>query len=164
MKIVNSFFFLILGGILLIACNQNPSPNSSEPNQKDSVSLDSASCANEETITDPNGAKPMALMMRQMAKNADLMKTKLINGEALDSNQFPFIRFYLVEPTDPKVLVPQFYENSRLFQDAYKAIFMHPKDQQKYYNLAIGKCINCHEQYCSGPLKRIRKLIITPGS
>ncbi len=70
------------------------------------------------------------------------------------------MRFYLVEPTDPGVLEPQFYENARLFQEAYQALFKHPKEQIKYHNLVIGKCINCHENYCSGPLKRIRKLLI----
>ena len=32
--------------------------------------------------------------------------------------------------------------------------------QIKAYNAVIGMCINCHESYCSGPLKRIRKLPI----
>lgn len=102
----------------------------------------------------------MALMMRQIAANADSMKQKIMRGEQLDSTQYPFIRFYLVEPTDPNVLEPQFYENARFFQEAYTELFKHPKEQAKYHNLVIGKCISCHENYCSGPLKRIRKLLI----
>jgi hypothetical protein len=86
----------------------------------------------------------------------------VLNAEQLDSLKYPFIRFYLVEPTDPKVLEPVFYENARLFQEAYIELFNHPKEQSKYYNAMVGKCINCHEMYCSGPLKRIRKLLITP--
>lgn len=102
----------------------------------------------------------MALMMRQIAANADSMKSQIMRGEQLDSKRYPFIRFYLVEPTDPNVLEPQFYENARLFQEAYKELFRHPNEQAKYHNMIIGKCINCHENYCSGPLKRIRKLLI----
>jgi hypothetical protein len=113
-----------------------------------------------ETIKDPNNPKPMALMMRQLAANADSMKQQIIRGEQLDSTRYPFIKFYLVEPTDPNVLEPQFYENARLFQEAYIALFKHPKEQVKYHNLVIQKCISCHENYCSGPLKRIRKLLI----
>ena len=142
---------------LLYACSENKKTIPVNPDSTiDSVD---AECETE-TIKDPNNPKPMALMMRQLAANADSMKQQIIRGEQLDSTQYPFIKFYLVEPTDPNVLEPQFYENARLFQEAYIALFKHPKEQVKYYNLVINKCISCHENYCSGPLKRIRKLLI----
>ena len=104
----------------------------------------------------------MALMMRQMADNAQLMKAKLEAGEQLTAEAFPFIRFHLVEPTDPNVLQPQFYENARLFQEAHKAMVKAPAATQKeLYTAYINQCINCHQTYCSGPLKRIRKLVLT---
>lgn len=111
-------------------------------------------------IKDPNNPKPMALMMRLMAAHADSMRSKLLREEAIDSAEFPFLRFYLTEPTDPKVLEPQFFENARLFQQAYKSVFTHPQEQVKYYNNMINSCIHCHESYCNGPLKRIRKFPI----
>jgi len=112
------------------------------------------------TIKDPNHPKPMALMMRQMVNYGDSMKAQLLRDEKLDAKLYPFLRFYFAEPTDPEVLEPKFYDNARLFQAAWKEIFSHPREQKKYYNAMIGKCINCHESYCSGPLKRIRKLVI----
>lgn len=112
-------------------------------------------------IKDPNQPKPMALMMRQMAANADSMKAKLLRGEKLDSLAFPFIRFYLVQATDESVKEPQFYENARIYQKAHKAIFDNPNEQIKQYNLMIQACIGCHENYCSGPLRRIKKMPIT---
>jgi len=102
----------------------------------------------------------MALMMRQMVVNMDKMKSKLENGERVQAKDFPFLRFYLVEPTDPNVLEPQFYENARLFQAAYQQIFETKALQVTAYNAAIGKCINCHQSYCSGPIKRIKKLLV----
>lgn len=121
---------------------------------------DSAASCSQETIMDPNQAKPMALMMRQMVINADSMKQRILRNEILDSLQFRFIKFYLVEPTDPNVLEPNFFEKSRLHQAAYLEIFKHPKEQVKYYNLMIASCVSCHQDYCSGPLKRINKLPI----
>ncbi|MDP1727001.1 MAG: hypothetical protein Q8M15_09480 [Bacteroidota bacterium] len=112
------------------------------------------------TIMDPNNPKPMALLMRVQAANADSMHQQLLRGEKLDSNQYPFIHFYLVEPTDPKVLEPQFFENARTFKRAYEEVFTHPTAQKKFYNIMINGCIKCHEKYCSGPLKRIRKFPI----
>ena len=67
----------------------------------------------------------------------------------------------MVEPTDKNVLEPQFFENAKIYQAAHKAIFDHPVEQKKYYNLMIGACISCHENYCSGPLRRINKMPIT---
>jgi hypothetical protein len=148
--------FTIIGGTCIFACNQTPKVSENQQHSTDSTD---ASCS-QETIMDPNNAKPMALMMRQMAANADSMKAAIVRNEQLDSTKYPFIRFYLVEPTDPSVLEPTFYENARLFQEAYQALFKHPKEQAKHFNLVIQKCVNCHESYCSGPLKRIRKLYI----
>ncbi|MFY8022387.1 MAG: hypothetical protein ACOVP1_14370 [Bacteroidia bacterium] len=159
-KIVVLFSLILLSFTFFAACNSNGSNSEQQStSQKQESSKDSASCSTE-TIMDPNHAKPMALMMREMVKNADRMKTKLSNGEPLDSASFPFLRFYLVEPTDPNVLEPEFFERARLFQEAYKAVFTHPTEQKKYYNLMVNRCIKCHENYCSGPIKRINKLLL----
>jgi hypothetical protein len=145
---------LFIIGLVVQACSNEQKPTTKAEDKK-ADSLDA--CA---TIKDPNHPKPMALMMRQMAANSDSMKAKVNRGEVLDSLQYPFIRFYAVEPTDPSVLEPNFFEKARLFQSAYKALFRHPSEQKKYYNLMIQACVSCHENYCSGPLKRIKKLPI----
>lgn len=162
MKYSTLIFLAFSVSAVFYACTQSARQS---PVQADSsaVAVDSeAACVKPgTTIMDPNDPKPMALMMRQLAANADSMKHQIERGEQIDSLKYPFIRFYLAEPTDPSVLEPQFYENARLFQEAYKELFRHPSEQQKYHNLVIGKCVSCHEHYCSGPLKRIRKLFIT---
>jgi hypothetical protein len=151
-KVIYLFVLLIALGILINACSNNQTPKLSDA---------SSPIANSgAVIKDPNQPKPMALMMRQMAANADTMKAKLLRGESVDSLSFPFIRFYLVEPTDKNVLEPQFYENANVFKIAHKAVFDHPKEQKKYYNLMINACIGCHENYCSGPLRKINKMPI----
>lgn len=147
------YYLLLLITVLWIVAACNNTPETKQQTTQDSLKAES-------TIKDPNHPKPMALMMRQMAANADSMKAKLLRGESLDSLSFPFIRFYLVEPTDKDVLEPQFFENAKVFQAAHKAVFMHPGEQKKYYNLMIQACIGCHENYCSGPLRRIRKMPI----
>jgi hypothetical protein len=149
----------VLYGLVLIqsACSQAPEKSVANSDQSTKDSL--AACATE-TIMDPNNAKPMALMMRQMVINADSMKQQILRNETLDSLKYPFIKFYLVEPTDPNVLEPNFFEKSRLHQAAYLELFKHPKEQVKYYDLMIASCVSCHKDYCSGPLKRINKLPI----
>jgi hypothetical protein len=153
-----SIYFITAFLIIIAFINSCANNNNSQSTESN---VDSVKSEAQAQILDPHQPKPMALMMRQMADNADSMKAKLARGESLDSLQFPFIRFYLVQATDESVKEPKFYENAKQYQTAHNAIFTHPKEQKKYYNLMIGKCISCHENYCSGPLKRIRKMPIT---
>ena len=111
-------------------------------------------------VKDPNNPKPMALMMRMMADNADSMRAQLLRGEHLDASHYPFMRFYAAEPTDTVVLKMQFYENARFFQEAYTDMLKTSSNQKQLYNVVIGKCVNCHEMYCNGPLKRIKKMFV----
>jgi hypothetical protein len=161
MKYLVSIFLGCLIILFAVSCGKQQGQGSVSTSNDSIAAMDDSAESCSQPIMDPNNPKPMALMMRQMAANADSMKQQIMRGEQLDSTRYPFIRFYLVEPTDPNVLGPPFYENARLFQNAYTALFQHPTEQVKYHNLVIQKCINCHEAYCSGPLKRIRKLIIT---
>lgn len=160
---IKVFAVLIAFIAITVACNNNANVQTKEANVvADSLSNDSAvSCESPSSTRYPNQDKPMALMMRQMADNAQKMKNKLEADEKIDAAEFPFIRFHLVEPTDPNVLQPQFYENARTFQEAHKALVNAPQAKQKeMYTAYINQCINCHQTYCSGPLKRIRKLVL----
>lgn len=157
--------FILVGTLwlaLATACSENKAGNEAKATDTTAATeqKDTASCSMETTIKDPNNAKPMALMMRQMADDAQAMRDLILSGKPVTEAKFPFNRFYLVEPTDTNVLEPQFFENARLFQVAYKEMMAHPKDQKAHYNAYIAKCVSCHESYCSGPLRRIRKLPI----
>jgi hypothetical protein len=152
---------LIIAGV--IACNSR----SEKPGDKNSTASPATSSGNDQSaacdtgvVMDPNDPKPMALMMRAVAVNADSMRAQLMRGEKLESSKYPSIRFHLAEPTDASVLEPRFFENARFYHKAYSEIFSHPDEQEKYYNVMIGKCVNCHESYCSGPLRRIRKMYL----
>lgn len=154
----------LLAIVWLQSCDQTAKPSAAADSaavaakkQKEADSLKACTA----TIKDPNNPKPMALAMRTMASHADSIRAMILRGEKPDSADFPFIRFYLLEPTDPNVLEPQFFENARLYQQAYRDFYAHPKEPVKYFNLLINGCIHCHESYCSGPLKRIRKFPIT---
>lgn len=151
--------------MMMFACGGNENKDNKRQADSSQVAIDTAksdSSCSTETIMDPNNPKPMALMMRALVKNASEMREKLKAGEKLDTASYPLVRFWLVEPTDPDVLEPQFFENARLFSESYKKLLAAPDNasQIKAYNAVIGMCINCHESYCSGPLKRIRKLPI----
>lgn len=146
--------------LLLLIAGWACSANNKKAAEIAQASKDSAEACT--PIKDPNNPKPMALMMRQMATDADSIRAGILQGIIPDSLKYPFLRFYLVEPTDPGVLEPQFFENARLYQEAYRSLMKTDRHEMiNAYNATIAACINCHQRYCSGPLKRINKLPIT---
>ncbi len=110
------------------------------------------------TIKDPNDVKPMALMMRTMANDCDSMRLKINNGKTVDSVQYPLMPFWAAEPTDSSVLEPLYFNNAKQFAAAWRQLMSSKENQKENYTAVINNCVNCHSSYCSGPLRRIKKL------
>jgi len=161
LKKIQTAFFLAYIIFLSASCNNiNISKKEVAEDVHESKDSGSMKSCNAKPVKDPNHPKPMALMMRMMADNADSIRAQLLRNENPDKLRYPFQKFYLLEPTDSSVLEMQFFENARFYQEAYTDFFNHPNEQKRYFNVLIEKCVNCHEHYCNGPLKRIRKLYI----
>ena len=114
------------------------------------------SCNN--PIKDPNEVKPMALMMRTMANYCDSMRLEINKGQTVDSVKYPLMPFWTAEPTDSSVLETLFFNNAKQFEAAYRQLMSNTANQKENYTAVINTCTQCHSSYCSGPLKRIKKL------
>lgn len=110
------------------------------------------------TIKDPNEVKPMAQMMRTMANYCDTMRLKINKDEIVDSVAFPLMPFWTAEPTDSSVLETLFFDNAKMFENAYRKLMQDQKNQKENYTAVVATCVHCHNSYCSGPLRRIKKL------
>ena len=143
-KIIILFLVIILS---ILSCVEHNNKNSEK----------SESCT-QQTIKDPNEVKPMARMMRTMAGYCDTMRLKINKNETVDSIDFPLMHFWTAEPTDSNVLEPLFFNNATLFEDAYRNLMQQKNNQKENYTTVINMCINCHNSYCSGPLRKIKKL------
>jgi len=111
-------------------------------------------------IKDPNEVKPMALMMRTMANYCDSMRLEINKGQTVDSVKYPLMPFWTAEPTDSSVLETLFFNNAKQFEAAYRQLMSNTANQKENYTAVINTCIQCHSSYCSGPLKRIKKLTL----
>ena len=143
-KIGILFICIALG---IISCEENSSSKKSqEP------------ACEKPTIKDPNEVKPMALMMRTMANYCDTMRLKINKNELVDSVSFPLMPFWSAEPTDSSVLETLFFDNAKQFENAYRKLMQDQDNQKENYSAVIATCVHCHNSYCSGPLRRIKKL------
>lgn len=101
-------------------------------------------------------AKPMALMMRAIYDQSRSMRTELEAGKNLDSSLYRFMEFHKLEPTDSTVLVEVFYAHNDKFKEAYENLLR--SSDKPAYNAMLTACVNCHADFCPGPIKRINKL------
>jgi hypothetical protein len=122
-----------------------------------------AACSSEQVQEQPvvkkkpvDEAKPMALMMRAIYEQSRDMKTRLEAGEALDASFYRFMEFHKLEPTDSTVLVSVFYEHNENFKQAFEDLLR--SSNRESYNAMLTQCVNCHSDFCPGPIKRINKL------
>lgn len=134
-------FLLLLLGIGLMAC---------ETAEKTEVA------AKPVTAGKVEDAKPMALMMRAIYDQSRNMRTELEAGKNLDSSLYRFMEFHKLEPTDSTVLVEVFYQHNDKFREAYENLLR--SSNKPAYNAMLTACVNCHADFCPGPIKRINKL------
>lgn len=147
MRQIVTVLFLIFT-ILFFACSEGEKPTKESKEE----------CKSEEAIKDPNNPKPMALMMRTMADYCDSMRLDINAGKKVDSIKYPLMPFWNAEPTDSANLVELFYNNAKDFAAHYRALMSDTANQKENYTAVINSCVNCHNSFCSGPLRRIKKL------
>jgi hypothetical protein len=145
---LSGVLLLIVAFLVFHSCSNN-SPSNLE---------DEENCV--KPTKDPHDVKPMALMMRTMADYCDSMRLTLNDGQSVDSIKYPLMPFWDAEPTDSSNLEPLFYDNAKQFANAYRLLMSSTNNQKENYTAVINQCVHCHSTYCSGPLKRIRKLTL----
>lgn len=106
----------------------------------------------------PNGDSELALLMRQMATATEAWKTEVKSGKL--STTLDISTLKTATPTDGTVSGNSFNG----FADAYTASvnnFLKPDSVSVYrFNLMVDQCMNCHSNFCPGPMKRIEKMYV----
>lgn len=129
------------------------------------------SCSNQEEkkaekkvkITNPNGMSEMSLIMEEwydvMLKFSSQLKDNYVvdNVETIKQNDI-----YKAKTSKTGVHGKQF----DAFADGFFYNFNEIENTISYgeqvaqFNLAVKSCVNCHEQFCPGPMVRIKKLTV----
>ena len=113
-------------------------------------------CAKPEMVVGLKRA-PMAVSMRQMYDQMLAAKRTLERGTFV-SDSLPKEAFWTLTPTDSTVLVSDFFERANAWEITKNKLMAHPKVDTTMYNAVISSCISCHQEYCVGPIKKIKKL------
>ncbi|MBT5858879.1 MAG: hypothetical protein HOA52_04290 [Flavobacteriales bacterium] len=123
------------------------------------------SCTEQETkevktTNFPNKDSELAIMMRDIVENTQKVKEQIINGEEVEF----FIKFeklHTSTTTEADVRDDgQFTSFANDYTNKVSELIKAETDKTTLYNDMVQACVNCHQQICPGPVKRIRKLKI----
>jgi hypothetical protein len=112
--------------------------------------------------SDPQQA-PVALiaMMRDQEAQTKQIRKRLLEGDSLLSDLTLLHDFKEGMPSAPDKNAEPFPELSDAFKQAYQEMIQQPGKITRY-NVMINSCVDCHEQFCPGPLRQIKALQIQP--
>jgi hypothetical protein len=134
---------LVVMVMLLIACGSDKSAKELTP-----VSVN------------PNGDSELALLMRQMGVESDSIRVALLRGE-VHPVWSRLQQLHTATPTDSTVSGPVFEGFASAFIHSVKQFEASDSLKTKYFNAVVDGCMQCHREFCPGPMKRIAKLYLT---
>lgn len=110
----------------------------------------------------PNDDSELALLMRKMYEDADSIKQLIVNNEGNISKEYidALERIHTATPTDAGVKTPEFKAYTELMVNEANALFSNEQNKKEGFNRLVNKCVECHQSFCPGPIKKINKLRI----
>lgn len=138
-------YLLVLAfGILVVACGQQSETS---------------------TTTTPSGNptdSELTLYMRHLEKQAQDWRENVNNDSAVAWQPEMLDSMFTATPTDGKISDPELFDN---LGEAFKKEVLDlstapPQDLTTHFNLVVTACVNCHRNFCPGPIKRIQKLTL----
>jgi len=100
----------------------------------------------------------LALLMRFVHDQAKLLKGDVVKQRSLPDYNKEIEFITSANPTRPSVQGPEFESFARYYIEKNKSVFEEPGKES--YNNMIESCVACHNEFCPGPVRTIKKLTI----
>ncbi|MBT6439129.1 MAG: hypothetical protein HOK72_05435 [Flavobacteriales bacterium] len=105
----------------------------------------------------------MTVLMREMYYNFEIIKDSIVAGKTVDRILFNDVRrTHWASPTDSTIMGPAFEGMTVDFLDKVDSLLLEEVNKEMYFNLTVQACLNCHQEFCPGPMGKITKLLIKP--
>ena len=103
----------------------------------------------------------MTKLMNEMYAFNESIRQQIIDGNLNTNYPNNFDNIHTAVLTKSKVRGLDFESFSKTFLNSEKEIFSDSQENlTSRYNTAINACISCHNVKCTGPIPRIKKLLI----
>ncbi|GAA3782430.1 hypothetical protein GCM10022271_13420 [Corallibacter vietnamensis] len=139
-----------LACLFILSCNDSKKDNETTQNKKEPIVYD---------MYEPS---EMALLMNEMYAHNLKIKQDILDGKMPAEFPLEFLKIHSAELTKAKDRNATFESFSKLFIQTEKEIFNQASTQpiEERFNNAVNVCISCHQTNCTGPIPRIKKLLI----
>lgn len=146
---------IIFSSVLFYSCGQTTQEQKSEvavqpslkPAQKDSTKY-------------PNDDSELAWLMRDMYQDGEKIKTAVQNKQLPEDFREKFKNIHTATPTDAAVKGEVFDTSAKVFLQTLDKFYTEKENQVENFNIVVNACVACHQNYCPGPIKKIKKLAI----
>jgi hypothetical protein len=110
----------------------------------------------------PNGGSELAVLMREMYDDADLIKNSILKKELPPDCRKKFAYLHWATPTDSTTKTEAYPDMATAFMNNLEAFYAEKNAEKriKKFDIVIQNCITCHQSHCPGPIKKIKKLKI----
>lgn len=107
-------------------------------------------------------ASEMTLLMNQMYELNQKIKEDILAGNIPEEFPDKFLKIHTAELSNFKTRDESFKNFSKLFIETEKEIFNTSSNVpvEERFNNMVNLCVSCHKTECTGPIPRIKKLLI----
>lgn len=104
----------------------------------------------------------MANFMNMMYAYNLQLKAQIIAGETPSTTPIDLLKLHSAEMTNGKSRSQNWQSFVNVFIDSQEAVVdtLSNAEIKDRYNLAINNCLGCHKTECTGPIPKIKKLLI----
>lgn len=105
---------------------------------------------------------PLASLMREMYKVNSERKEMLLNSISFGDTLNNFRSLHTATPTEERDNTPLFhaYAETHIKSDSLMSIQYIKEKKIQAFNNHVNTCIACHENFCMGPIGKIKTLLI----
>ena len=149
---MQKFFLYSIAIVALVSCKQ------AEENKAEETIAN-----NKEEVNEPfqlYQMSEMASFMEEMYAEHQVLKEQILNGETPDSLSYDLLKLHTATMTDNSDYDERFKNMAKVFAEYEEKIVSDPANAKANYNQAVQLCISCHQLKCTGPIPRIKKLLI----
>lgn len=154
MKNAISFFILILA-LSVLSCNS--------PDTTQAKSTDAADAISEEPwVPEVPKSSELAELMRLMFETNKLRKQALLNGKSFLPYSDNFRSLHTAKHTDESKNNALFHSlaEAHIISDSLLTSLEGFQKQKEVFNGHINNCVACHDNFCGGPINKIKTLLI----
>lgn len=131
--------------IFLISCSSS--------NNKENGSADSFN---------PNGDSELAILMREMVVFTQKSKEAIEQQCTIPPIPENFKKIIAAKKTDESIDSSIFNSHALNYMRNLEQLYKVEKTNQiVQFNNVVSSCVGCHENFCGGPIKRIRKFYLS---